>query len=327
MKRQVIVAILLAGICVFGVGCSAKIAEISTEEMASLTENKLEKESADDIRIMSSNVLVDIKSWGGEPVPDRANRLAIAIKQYMPDVVGAQEFNKTWYKKFPSMIADSGYELIKEKNSVFLENRSPIIYNSKTLKLNDHGIHKYSIGDNNGCRVASWAVFEKIDTKKVFAVISTHFNFVRSNDEKESLKIMNLQREELLAQSKTIEDRYHCPLFAVGDFNCMEQRAEYLTTEYYGDVSQAVAASDVYNKLCLDYTDAKYVNNINKFDVGGGLLPNGAWTSPTWDHIFFRGEASVKTFAVLSSVYFQRYENGDNRVSDHLPIFADFLLK
>ncbi|MEG1646462.1 MAG: endonuclease/exonuclease/phosphatase family protein [Clostridia bacterium] len=329
MKKKLIVAIMLVtamSLCFVGCG-NTQLETIPPEEMLTLTENKFEKTTADEVRVMSSNVLVDIKSWGGEPVPNRANRLAIAVKQFMPDVIGAQEFNKSWYKLFPSMIEDVGYQIIKEKYSAFTENRSLIIYNTNTVNLIEHGIHKYSKGDNNGCRTASWAVFEKKSNNKKFAVISTHFDFVTKSIANEKLKIMNTQKEELVAQGKTITDKHKCPLFVVGDFNCMEKREKYQQTEYYGAVSEEVAASSIYDGLCLEYTDAKYTPNLKTLDVGGGLLENGAWSSPTWDHIFFKGDASVTSFAILSSVYFQRYADNKDRVSDHLPIFADFLLK
>ncbi|MEG1609223.1 MAG: endonuclease/exonuclease/phosphatase family protein [Clostridia bacterium] len=329
MKKRIFVAIFaLLIVLTCCVGCVTEtLVEIPTNEMLSLTDNNFAKSNADDVRIMSSNVLVDIKGWGGEPVLNRANRLAIAVKQYLPDIIGAQEFNKTWYKQFSPMIEDVGYKVIKEKNTAFLENRSPIIYNTNTMTLIEHGIHKYSQGDNNGCRVASWAVFEKNSNKAKFAVISTHFDFVTKSIEKQKLEIMNTQKKELIEQVNIIVEKHKCPIFVTGDFNAMEQREQYLESQYYGAVSKEVAASSIYNSLCAELEDAKYAINIKKFDVGGGLIANGAWDSPTWDHIFFKGKASVTSFAILSSVYFQRYEDDRDRVSDHLPIFADFQIQ
>ncbi|MEG2084486.1 MAG: hypothetical protein RRY78_02890, partial [Clostridia bacterium] len=71
MKKKLIVAIMLVivmSLCFVGCG-NTQLETIPQEEMLTLTENKFEKTTADEVRVMSSNVLVDIKSWGGEPVP------------------------------------------------------------------------------------------------------------------------------------------------------------------------------------------------------------------------------------------------------------------
>ncbi|MEG2561603.1 MAG: endonuclease/exonuclease/phosphatase family protein [Clostridia bacterium] len=328
MKKKLIIScMLLSSILMFATACSPKLAQIPSEEMSALTDNKFEK-ILGETRIMSANVLVDIKGWGGEPTPDRANRMALATKHYKPDVIGAQEFCASWYSKFMPMVKDDGYQVIKEKYSLFTENRSPIIFNTKTLNLLEHGIKKYSQGDNNGCRVASWAVFERKDDKKVFAVVSTHLDLIRKGKEDAELAIMMSQVEELNEQVKAIVDKNSCPVVITGDFNCMEERAEYLVSDYHGAVSVVDSANSVYKKLCESYTDAKYVKGLKKHDIGGGLLPNGAWDSPVWDHIFFTGKAKPQSFATLSSVFFQRNEDTDtNRLSDHLLIFSDFLFE
>lgn len=316
----IIVAILVA---IIFVACDNKPKVIPADELA-LLENDMVDRDESDVRIMSANVLVHIKSWGGEPVISRADRFARAVKHYKPDVIGAQEFDSKWYNKFLPMVKEDGYKVIKEKYKGFTENRSPIIYNSNILDVVEHGIHLYSKGDDNGCRVVSWAVFKRKSDEKVFAVTSTHLDLIRSGKEAAQLKIMLGQVDEFFNVISDIETKYNCPIYMSGDYNCMEERDEYLETEYYGAVSKDSAAYTVYNKITSKYADAKYIDGINKYDVGGGILPDGAWNSPTWDHIFVTGNTTVSSFAILSSLYFQRYEDRNSRISDHLPIFADF---
>lgn len=300
--------------------------EIPADELAVLENDLAPRVQESDLRIMSANVLVHISSWGGEPVYSRADRFARALKHYLPDVIGAQEFCSDWYNDLMPMIKDTGYKVIKENYTLFTENRSPILYNSNVLEVVEHGIHKFSEGDDNGCRVVSWAVFKRKSDQKVFAVTSTHFDLIRSGKEEAQLNVMLRQAEEFFAQIDRITQQYHCPVFMCGDYNSMEERAEYKNSDYYGEMDSIYAAYPVYNKIAQKFADAKYSEEITRYDVGGGILPGGAWESPTWDHIFMTGEASVTSFAILSSIYFQRYENGSTRVSDHLPIFADFRL-
>lgn len=299
---------------------------IPKEELALLHSDSTPKASLSAIRVMSANVLVHIASWGGEPVAPRAERFAYAIQQYNPDVIAAQEFCSPWKSRLMPKISKSGYKLIKERYSLFVENRSPIIYNADKLEVADHGIHLFSKGDNNGCRVVSWAVFRTKTDGKVFAVTSTHLDLIREGKEDEQLAVMLLQADELTSVVDKIVKDYDCPVFMCGDYNCMEERQEYLPEEYYGAVSTASAAYTVYNKIADKYSDAKYQTDILPYDIGGGLLPHGGWSSPTWDHIFFCGEARVEAFAVLSSQFFQRRDDYTSRISDHLPIFADFVI-
>lgn len=319
-----VLLIVVVALAIF-VSCDNKPKEIPADEL-SLLENDIVERAESDVRIMSANVLVHIKSWGGEPVISRADRFARAVKHYKPDVIGAQEFDSEWYNKFLPMVKEDGYMVIKEKYKGFTENRSPIIYNSNMLDVVDHGIHLYSEGDDNGCRVVSWTVFKRKTDEKVFAVASTHLDLIRPGKEEKQLNIMLGQVDEFFDVISGIEKEYNCPVYMCGDYNCMEEREEYLETEYYGAVSKESAAFTVYNKIAEKYADAKYAESINRFDVGGGILPDGAWSSPTWDHIFMTGKTEVTSFAVLSSLYFQRYEDRNSRISDHLPIFADFKL-
>lgn len=327
MKTKIItvvsfVFVIILAVSLF-VACDNKPKEIPADELALLTNDIVERAESD-VRIMSANVLVHIKSWGGEPVISRADRFARAVKHYKPDVIGAQEFDSEWYNKFLPMVKEDGYKVIKEKYKGFTENRSPIIYNSNVLDVVEHGIHLYSKGDDNGCRVVSWAVFKRKSDQKVFAVASTHLDLIRPGKEEAQLNIMLGQVDEFFNVITDIETKYNCPVYMCGDYNCMEERTEYLETEYYGAVGKDSAAFTVYNKIANKYADAKYAENINKYDVGGGMLPNGAWDSPTWDHIFVSGNTEVSSFTILSSLYFQRYEDRNSRISDHLPIFADF---
>ncbi len=73
---------------------------ISNEKLPVGYESELEKslfQNNSDIRVMSSNLLVGYKSWGGKPVKPRAKQYISLIEKFAPDVIGIQEMCDGWY--------------------------------------------------------------------------------------------------------------------------------------------------------------------------------------------------------------------------------------
>lgn len=73
---------------------------ISNEKLPESFESELEKsyfQNNSDIRIMSSNLLVGYKSWGGKPVKPRAKQYVSLIEKFAPDVIGIQEMCDGWF--------------------------------------------------------------------------------------------------------------------------------------------------------------------------------------------------------------------------------------
>ena len=98
----------------------------SQEEFVSLYKEDNSFSDSEAIRIMSANLLVHFKDWGGSPVKPRAHRFAQAVKHYAPDVIGAQEMCGDWYKYLLPQIKED-YQVVEDRNSVFMENRTPLL--------------------------------------------------------------------------------------------------------------------------------------------------------------------------------------------------------
>ncbi len=281
------------------------------------------------LRIMSANVLVHIKDWGGEPVKPRAHRFAEAIKHYTPDVIGMQEMCSDWYKYLLPQLEN--YEVIEPKNSLFMENRSAIIYNKDKLTLIESGLKKYSQGDKNGCRAVTYGVFENKAYSKKIIVTSTHLNLIRMKDYEKEKSIMLSQVEELFELVDSLTAKYpNVPILMTGDYNSMEHENSYFNGNeykaendltYYKCYGKA-CASFAYEKIVTKYVDTKFIPDIErKFSNTRNYLYN----DPTWDHIFMTNApyAKVLTFNVLTSDYFHNNEDRTSRISDHLPIYVD----
>jgi len=259
-------------------------------------------ENTADIRVMSSNLLVHYESWGGLPEKPRAKTFIEVLEKYKPDVVGLQELCDGWYCCLNRNLPD-GYKLLYPFSTGVFVRMTAMVYNSDTLELIDSGNFKYEKGDNPRLRRVVWAVFEVKETGKRFAVTNTHFDLLREGREDELTEVMRSQTDELLNCVEDISEKYDCSVLSVGDFNSMED------TEY----TKPIDIPEIYNTLADNLTDTKFVSD-NKFY---GTKQN--WEYPSYDHIFLKGNATVKDFCIMSYDYL-------SDMSDHFPIFADIVL-
>lgn len=259
-------------------------------------------ENAADVRIMSSNLLVHYKSWGGLPAKPRANRFIGMLNAYKPDVIGVQELSDEWYCCIKNNLPE-GYKMLYPVSTGTFVRMTAMLYNADVLDLIDSGNFAYEINDNPRLRRVVWAVFEVKATGKQFAVTNTHFDLLREGREDELTQVMNSQASELLSCVDNLSDEYNCPVFSIGDFNTMEDTAQ----------TRPIDIPEIYNKLSQKLTDTKFVSENRIY----GSEQN--WDYPSYDHIFSNGNADVKAFCIMSYDYL-------TDMSDHYPIFADIVL-
>lgn len=260
-------------------------------------------ENTADVRIMSSNLLVHYKSWGGSPAKPRAKKYIEMLNAYNPDVVGLQEMSDEWYSCIMNNLPE-GYKMlypIKSGTHIFM---TAMLYNENTLELIDSGDFKYQEGENPRLRRVVWAVFKEKQSGKVFAVTNTHFSLIFDEKNPSYADVMRSQAAELTEFIYKLSEDNNCPVFSVGDYNTME------------DVPQAstVDIPEIYNTLSQKLTDTKYIAE-NK--ICGDAVN---YDYPSWDHIFLYGNAGIHTFSLLSYDYL-------TDISDHYPIFTDITLE
>lgn len=255
-----------------------------------------------DIRIMSANILVRYKGWGGTPVKSRALMFAEVLNKYKPDVAAIQEACSDWHKCIEKTVGDT-YEFVQPRFNLFRTSLTTMIYNKNTLNLVDSGRVKYSQGDGPQHRAITWAVFETKEDGKRFAAISTHFDLLRLKDTEKEYDIIFSQAEELFAFIDELSKKYDCPVFSAGDYNACETQ---------GDIGEAAGVL-IYEKVAEKLSDVKYMteNRIYGSEIGE--------KDPCWDHIFLSGNAEIKAFRILSDSYL-------SPLSDHYPIYADISL-
>lgn len=255
-----------------------------------------------DIRIMSANILVRYKGWGGTPVKSRALMFAEVLNKYKPDVAAIQEACSDWHKCIEKTVGDT-YEFVQPRFDLFRTSLTTMLYNKNTLNLVDSGRVKYSQGDGPQHRAITWAVFETKEDGKRFAAMSTHFDLLRLKDTEKEYDIIFSQAEELFAFIDELSEKYDCPVFSAGDYNACETQ---------GDIGEAAGVL-IYEKVAEKLSDVKYMteNRIYGSEIGE--------KDPCWDHIFLSGNAEIKAFRILSDSYL-------SPLSDHYPIYADISL-
>lgn len=285
------ILMLVGGIMLFG-GCSKTEEVVFPANVNDLinAENS-DRAEGSNVRIMSANVLVHIKGWGGTPVEPRAKVFAQMLNNYLPDVVALQEVCRDWHKYLPSQIEDT-YELVDTKKSDY----TTMIYNKKALKMIDSGVLRYSKESNKNCRFVVWGVFERIETGEKFAVTSTHFDL---GMEEKKVEMRNTQIQELSELVEKLKTDYDVPVFACGDYNCFEYDKENGAESYqkFIDVSTM--------------RDAKFVDGIIK-NIGTATT----FEEESWDHIFITDNVIINSFNILATDYYEV-------MSDHFPIYVD----
>lgn len=254
-----------------------------------------------EIRIMSANLLVGYKSWGGWEVKHRAKMFCELLDAYRPDVIGLQEVCDGWFAALRNM--PEGYKIIEPFSTGVTVTMTALAYNSNTLELIEHGKIIFDEGNNQRLRRVVWGLFEVKSTGKRFVATSTHFDLMSSDDDSEKKAIMQSEADKFIKLSNELHEKYSVPVISTGDYNAMERTPE----------TRPVDAPEIYEYLADTFTDCKFEAENRKC--------GNAWAleQPVYDHIFLNGTANVKKYELLSSDYL-------NTMSDHYPIYADIEL-
>lgn len=254
-----------------------------------------------EIRIMTLNLLAHYKTWGGRPVEERSDIFFSIRDGYSPDVLGLQEMCLDWYSEITKNKSD--YKFISPLKTAFPQKMTAILYNSDTVELIDSGSITFSDCWNFKSRRAVWGVFRHKNTDNIFSVVNTHLSFLEESEEAENFFTQTCQVNELYSTIQSLNLQYPYPIFVIGDFNT-KRRVSY---------QKPVINSGSYGILNSLYTDSEDIAK-NKY-----YGENFNFTNTLNDHIFIKGDVTVKNLSLLSQDCFCE-------LSDHYPLFADIKL-
>lgn len=263
-------------------------------------DNLILMKSENEVRIMTLNLLAHYKSWGGKPVEERSDIFFSIRDGYSPDVLGLQEMCSDWYNEINKQ--KSNYKFISPLKTAFPQKMTAILYNSDTIELIDSGSITFSDCWNFKSRRAVWGVFRHKTINKIFTVVNTHLSFLEELEE-ENFFTQTCQVNELYSVTQFLELQYPYPIFVIGDFNT-KRRVSY---------QKSVINSGSYGILNSLYTDSEDIAK-NKF-----CGENFNFNNTLIDHIFIKGDVTVKNLSLLS-------QNCFSSLSDHYPLFADIKL-
>ena len=304
-----------------------------------------------DVRVMFYNVLFGHygfrKKEDGKPlrdVPtDKRNPLQAAmVGEYLPDVIGCQEFNGSKRGDYlrsnedrartnPDGKLDELLEKIGYKESIPRDvkvhpyyNNTPLFYNTKTTKLIKSAYYWYEhqIDDENmnncgagdcGSKSATWGVFEDKKTGKKYIVVSTHM-CTRSNG------VRGLQAIEIVDLITGLVEKYNAPVFFGGDFNGLPHHANYTyfvsDKANYTDVALNGVAKEFASITRTHHTYPLYFKELDLELIDPN--DNTRESLECIDHIMMTNADNVEV-----NVYGVVVDECSMSGSDHYPIFAD----
>ncbi len=243
------------------------------------------------VRIMSFNVR------DGEF--DREEIVPQVIADYLPDSVGLQECEGTWFLTLKTYLPD--YEIVgvgRLTGVPLLGESTAIMYRADKYELVDWGTFwlsetpdKVSAGwDAKHNRTCTWVILENRETGEKYAHVNTHLDHIGAQARVKGLALV-LEKAE----------SFDMPVVLTGDFNFPKGSELYkqLTARGFTDVA-AVAG----------YADSGCTHHGYKGTVEGNPI----------DFILVNDEISqVKSYNIMREKYDDRY------VSDHYPIYADMI--
>ena len=254
-----------------------------------------------DLKIMSYNIRLDVKSDGENWWEVRKDKVAGLINYYEPDFVGLQEVlhRQLLYLKdslkgyaYIGVGRDDGKEA-GEYSCIFYKKDLYTVIEQSTFWLSPTPDQPSKGWDAALNRVCTYGLFKSRKTKELFWVFNTHFDHIGKEARLESAKLIISTIEEKNAGK-------HYPVFVTGDFNSKpeEEPAQYMMSKME-NCRQAGA---------LVYGSADTWNAF-KF----GEKPSGCIDYIFSSHYKY---TRVLKFATITDSYDMKYP------SDHFPVMA-----
>ena len=247
----------------------------------------------DAIRIMSYNVR-NGEHGRGKNVPQ-------SIADYLPDSVGLQECEGTWYMTLGTHLKDrydivgvgrlTGIKCIGEATAIMYRKDKYNLIDSGTFWLSETP-DKVSIGwDAKHHRTCTWVILENKKTHEQYVHLNTHLDHMGE-----------LARTNGLALVLEKAESFDLPVVVTGDFN-FEKSDPLYTQLISGNLkdTQDMAEITMSGKTYHAYNGGEDGEPIDFICVNEKIT-------------------SVKEYRIVRDMY------GDNYLSDHYPIFADIII-
>ena len=254
-----------------------------------------------DMRVMSFNILCELFDElaviEGRQIP-----VISPILTYKPDILGMQEVSEAWYTELDALFG-SMYAFVDRINDKGDYNVNPLVYNTETLTLLEHGVRALPLVGDGSNRTISWGYFERKSDGVRFVAVNTHWN-PGSDDEDKSARVA--QADAMAAFVKTLKSQYNnCPLITTGDYN----------SRLSEDPIKTYISKSGLKDACQN---AKVVNRSIK-TTHTLFSENNRGPGEAIDHVFASDEIELLFYNVLIDKCLAPS-------SDHYPVYADIKL-
>ena len=253
-----------------------------------------------DIKVMSYNIRLDVKSDGPNWWELRKDKVAGLINYYEPDFAGLQEVLHHQLKYLDDSLNGYAYIGVGRDDGKEAGEYSCIFYKQDKYSVQQQGTFWLSPTpdlpskgwDAALNRVCTYGLFKDKKTKELFWVFNTHFDHMGKTARLESAKLITQKIRDLNTKN--------FPVILTGDFNSKpaDEPSQYMVTQLQNSRSiskQVYGPADTWNAF--------------RFNEN----PNGCI-----DYIFVSNYKYlyVEKFATITDSYEMKYP------SDHFPILA-----
>ncbi len=272
-----------------------------------------------DLKLLSNNIKISNSASSAE-------LLKTAYAKLDADILALQEADDNWHEtlNLDGLLAKLGYAMVPVPESFKSDiygtddtqsNRNPIYYNTDKFELLEYGRKLYDASSFPGATSGgsplygyrsysyTWALLKEKSTGLRVVVIGTHLNAIIKHDgatqevKDSEAEYRRLSAIELGEAMKNFEDKYNCPVVAVGDYNSTPDTEAYKALESQFNSARTSATTTV--NMDID------TNSKGKIDHC--FYTNKGITGNHFETIINSGEINIS-------------------YSDHLPIYFEFTL-
>lgn len=257
--------------------------------------------SAQQVKIMSYNIRLDVKSDGENQWEKRKEKLTGLLNYYEADFIGLQEVQHHQLQFIKQALPKYNHIGVGRDDGKTEGEHSCILYKKDRYSLMQQGTFWLSptpaivsFGWNAACRrVCTFGLFKDKSTGKLLWVFNTHMDHLGDTAREESAKL-------IVSKIQQLNKGYGYPVVLTGDFNARPESLPVQTIKTLLADARAIAKAQPYGPADTW--------NAFAFDK----KPDGRI-----DYIFISQQSiNVDKFATITDSYDLKYP------SDHFPIMA-----